>query len=180
MRAQQRRLDVRIAQAWLDAAARLNGVTLTAEDERQIRDAAEREKPRAEQEAARYRDIVSAVLRIRKGESESGVIAEVERPSVSATDIRQMEEILPTVESAERARAKDMAAEIERLAGDRERRDLLAEKIRQLLLRKSAAVHQTFDRVQSEFWSGIAKKTNTRILDAAYRLPDFNEILRMQ
>jgi hypothetical protein len=177
-RAAQARLERRVIASWIDAASRLNHLTLTSAEQAVVEAKVTADRPITIRSVEHFQTLTAAILRIRQGEDASKVYHDAEEHGIKEWELDQQAWLLPTLEAARTAASKDDVAEAERAIRADERRRLLALRIRELLRKRVVESGGTLRDAEKAFWSDIAASIHTQILDTTFRLPDATTILR--
>ncbi len=177
---EQQRLARHIHRQWVNAAAKIYGVTLTPEEEAVVARKTAADESHIEAAAARFQALASAALKIRRGEDRGRVFAELSKHGITAHDLDWELDHLPTIADAERTAAKDFVAEGRQAARDSYARPYIIKHLREIVTKRSLAEHLSFDSAEERFWSEVARATHTRIVDPAFELPDRKGILVSQ
>ncbi len=174
---EQQRLVRLYHRHWIKAAVKMYGVALTPEEEGVVARQTAVEEPHIEAAAARFHAIDLAALRIRRGEDRARVQSELSKEGITARDLDWEFEHVPTLADAERVAARDLVAEGRQASRDNHSLPYILEHLREMVSKRAAAEHISFDAAEEQMWSEVARATHTRIVDPAFSLPDRKGIL---
>jgi hypothetical protein len=174
---EQKRLARSFHEEWINAAAKMYGVALTPEEEAVVARQTTSEEPHIEAAAVHFHAVDVAALRIRRGDDRARVLTELSKEGVTAQELDWEFEQVPTIAGAERLAARDCVAELRQAARDNHSLPYILEHLREIVRKRAAAEHVSFDAVEEQFWSEVARATHTRIVDPAFSLPDRKGIL---
>ena len=174
---EQRRLDRRIHDVWIDTAAGMNSVSLTPDEQAQVARQTEASESYIQRAGGRFHLLATAALRVRRGEDRRRVVMDLEDHHIAEQDLTWELDHLPTVSAAERAAARDFTAETRAAIRRTEGRPFILGHLRDIVRNRASAERVSFDTAEERFWSDVARATHTNIVDPAFRLPDRKGIL---
>jgi len=174
---EQQRLDRRLHEQWVAAAAKRYAIVLTAGEEAEVARKTAAEADHVAGTAAHFRALAEAALEIRRGKDRAGLMPELARQGITEQELDRELALLPTVADAERAAATDYVAASRKSAREYNTRAYVLQHLQAIVKQRSRKERISLDTAEEDFWSEIARAIHTRIIDPVFSMPAKKGIL---
>jgi hypothetical protein len=169
---EQSRLNTFVIRDWIHAAADMNGISLSAEEKAHVERRVAELHDTMVRSAKHFRQVNEFVLRIRRGEKPDQVFAAGETVGITRSEIESHLPLMPTLQDAERAVARDPVADADAAVRRNETQKLLIERLQALVQDRAQKQHTTFAVAEQQLWDATIAKIEMRVIDPRYHLPE--------
>ena len=174
---EQQRLDRRLREQWVAAAAKRYAIVLTADEEAEVARKLAAEADHFSGTAAHFHALAVAALEIRRGKDRAGLMPELVRQGITAQELDRELALLPSVADAERAAATDYVAASRKSAREYNIRPYVLRHLQAIVKQRAREERTSLDTAEEHFWSDIARTIHTQIIDPAFSMPAKKGIL---
>lgn len=174
---EQQRLDRRLREQWVAAAAKRYAIALTADEEAEVARKIAAEADHFAGTAAHFHALAVAALEIRRGKDRAGFMPELARQGITEQELDRELALLPSVADAERAAATDYVAASRKSAHEYNTRTYVLRHLQAIVKERSREERTSLDTAEEHFWSEVARVIHTRIIDPAFSMPAKKGIL---
>ena len=174
---EQQRLDRRLREQWVTAAAKKYAVVLTADEEAEVARQLAAEADHVAGAAAHFHALAVAALEIRRGKDRAGFMPELARQGITGQELDRELTLVPTLADAERAAATDYVAASRKSAREFNTRPYVLRHLHALVKKRSIEDRTSFAIAEEHFWSDVARAIHTQIIDPAFSMPAKKGIL---
>jgi hypothetical protein len=168
---EQQRLDRRLREQWVAAAATRYAIALTADEEAEVARQLAAEADHFAGAAAHFHALAVAALEIRRGKDRAGLMPELARQGITTQELDRELALVPTVADAERAAATDYVAASRKSAREFTARKYVLRHLHAIVTKRSIEDRTSFDIDEEHFWSDVARAIHTQIIDPAFSMP---------
>jgi tetratricopeptide (TPR) repeat protein len=174
---EQRLLNGRIQDQWIEAAVKRYGIVPTAEEEAITQQKLAAEATHFAEAGAHFHALAVAALEIRRGKERAELLPELAKQGITPNELDWEVAHVLTIAEAERAAAMDYVADNERSLRAYHTRQFDLQHLRELLIKRSVSERKSLEAAEEELWSEIAESIHTRMIDPAFQIPDKKGIL---